>query len=70
MNCHAIQGEGGKKGPDLFGITQRHSEDWLKKMIGNPRTVNPASTMSELNPKLKNRNQIIQNIIAYLKTKK
>jgi cytochrome c2 len=36
--CHTI-GKGKLVGPDLKGVTQRRSEDWLKKWIKSPDTM-------------------------------
>ena len=37
-DCHSI-GEGDMKGPDLMGIEQIHTEDWLIKFIRSAKTV-------------------------------
>ncbi|MGH8223873.1 MAG: multicopper oxidase domain-containing protein [Woeseiaceae bacterium] len=35
--CHAISGGEGKKiGPDLLGVTQRRSEDWITRFLRSP----------------------------------
>ncbi|MGE5442994.1 MAG: c-type cytochrome [Ignavibacteriales bacterium] len=36
--CHTI-GKGKLTGPDLKGVTQRRSEEWLKKWIKSPDTM-------------------------------
>jgi cytochrome c2 len=69
MNCHTIGAEGGKKGPDLAGMTKRYFKSWLAKFIGDPRSVRQESTMAQFNLNLKNRDQIINSIIFYLETK-
>lgn len=38
VGCHTI-GKGKLTGPDLKGVTQRRSEDWLKKWIKSPDTM-------------------------------
>jgi cytochrome c2 len=38
VGCHTI-GKGKLVGPDLKGVTQRRSEDWLKKWIKSPDTM-------------------------------
>ena len=38
--CHAISGGEGKKlGPDLLGVTQRRSDDWLAKFLKSPESM-------------------------------
>ena len=38
--CHAISGGEGKKlGPDLLGVTQRRSEDWLARFLKSPESM-------------------------------
>jgi len=37
-DCHSI-GEGDMKGPDLLGVEQKHTEDWLIKFIQSSKTV-------------------------------
>jgi nitrite reductase (NO-forming) len=35
--CHAISGGEGKKlGPDLLGVTQRRTEDWIARFLKSP----------------------------------
>jgi mono/diheme cytochrome c family protein len=45
--CHSIGGVGAKSGPDLLGVTQRHSPGWLDEQLVNPEFVYPGSTMPE-----------------------
>jgi mono/diheme cytochrome c family protein len=45
--CHSIGGAGAKSGPDLLGVTQRHSAGWLDEQLVNPEYVYPGSTMPE-----------------------
>lgn len=45
ITCHAIGGVGSKVGPDLLGVTQRHSPDWLDEHFVSPTLVSPGSTM-------------------------
>ena len=38
--CHAIAGgAGAKMGPDLLGVTQRRSEDWIAKFLKSPESM-------------------------------
>lgn len=43
--CHAIGGAGAKVGPDLLGVTKRHSLGWLDEQLVNPQLVYPGSSM-------------------------
>jgi mono/diheme cytochrome c family protein len=45
--CHSVGGIGAKTGPDLLGVTQRHSIAWLDEQLVNPEYVYPGSTMPE-----------------------
>ncbi len=45
--CHAVGGVGGKTGPDLLGVTKRHSLEWLDEQLVNPQNVYPGSSMPE-----------------------
>ncbi len=45
--CHAVGGVGAKSGPDLLGVTTRHSPEWLDEQLVNPELVYPGSTMPE-----------------------
>ncbi len=47
INCHAIGGVGAKTGPDLAGVTTRHSMGWLDEQLVNPELVYPGSSMPE-----------------------
>lgn len=43
--CHAVGGVGAKVGPDLLGVTNRHSREWLDEQLVNPELVYPGSSM-------------------------
>ncbi|HWG19980.1 MAG TPA: c-type cytochrome [Terracidiphilus sp.] len=45
--CHSIGGIGAKSGPDLLGVSQRHSIAWLDEQLVNPEYVYPGSSMPE-----------------------
>lgn len=45
--CHSISGVGAKTGPDLAGVTKRHSLGWLDEQLVNPQLVYPGSSMPE-----------------------
>lgn len=43
--CHSVGGVGAKTGPDLAGVTKRHSIEWLDEQLVNPELVYPGSSM-------------------------
>lgn len=43
--CHNVGGAGTKAGPDLQGVTKRHSLQWLDEQLVNPEFVYPGSSM-------------------------
>lgn len=45
--CHSVGGVGAKSGPDLLGVTKRHSLEWLDEQLVNPQLVYPGSSMPE-----------------------
>jgi mono/diheme cytochrome c family protein len=45
--CHNVGGVGAKTGPDLLGVTKRHSAEWLDEQLVNPQLVYPGSSMPE-----------------------
>jgi mono/diheme cytochrome c family protein len=45
--CHSIGGVGAKTGPDLLGVTKRHSLEWLDEQLVNPQLVYPGTSMPE-----------------------
>jgi mono/diheme cytochrome c family protein len=47
IGCHSIGGVGSKTGPDLQGVTTRHSLEWLDEQLVNPQLVYPGSSMPE-----------------------
>lgn len=51
-NCHVIDGEGGSRGPDLSRIGETHDLDTLRRLIANPKSVNPEATMPSFGRRL------------------
>ena len=45
ITCHSVGGVGAKTGPDLLGVTARHSTEWLDEQLVNPELVYPGSSM-------------------------
>ncbi|HUY14137.1 MAG TPA: c-type cytochrome [Terriglobia bacterium] len=62
--CHSIGGVGAKVGPDLLGVTKRHSAEWLDEQLVNPQLVYPGSTMPEFDMEASAR----KALIAFLAT--
>jgi len=67
MNCHKVNGDGGKKAPDLIqaGLVANNTNERIKELITNIN-VAPVSGMV-LRDELSNRDQVADDIIAYLK---
>ena len=43
--CHNIGGVGSKAGPDLLGVSKRHSAQWIDEQLVDPQFVYPGSSM-------------------------
>ena len=43
--CHVVEGNGGAMGPALDGVGGRLSEDQIRRILINPKEVNPQSIM-------------------------
>jgi cytochrome c len=43
--CHAINGKGGKAGPDLSAVGAKRDANWLKAFLKDPKATNPKSKM-------------------------
>ena len=59
ISCHAVGGVGGKIGPDLMGVTKRHSLEWLDEQLVNPELVYPGSAMPEYDLATNDRKAIV-----------
>ncbi len=57
--CHGIGGVGAKTGPDLLGVTKRHSLEWLDEQLVNPDQVYPGSTMPEYDLEVNERKALV-----------
>jgi mono/diheme cytochrome c family protein len=62
--CHSVGGVGAKTGPDLLGVTMRHSTEWLDEQLVNPELVYPGSSMPEYDLETNAR----KALLAYLAT--
>ena len=69
LHCHKVNGVGGQIGPELnAGVRPAVSREkaWLRQWIGAPHEVRPNTRMPALNPRLPQREQTIDALIAYL----
>ena len=67
--CHAINGEGGRIGPDLnapVNPTEHRERAWVEAWIDDPTRVDPATRMPRLDPALPDRAAVIAEIVTYL----
>ncbi len=63
IECHRFQDEGGMRGPDLTGVGQRLSNEYIDRYLRNPRAVDPQARMPAF-PELSWKER--RAIIAYL----
>ena len=66
--CHKIGAKypGGKMGPDLEGVANRHPETWFAPYLTNPKSVNPKNVM----PPVKVSDADMKALVAFLMTLK
>jgi len=64
MGCHVVEGQGGKMGPALDGVSGRRSEAFVRRQLRDPKLNNPTSLM----PNLGLRGDEIEAIWTYLQT--
>jgi cytochrome c2 len=70
LGCHAMNGEGGHTGPELnfpVSVTEYYREDYLKRWIADPSSIRYQTSMPSPLKDVKERSQIIDDIVAYLK---
>jgi mono/diheme cytochrome c family protein len=68
--CHALNGEGGRIGPELNHAASpalTRDPDWLRGWIEDPSRVLPNARMPALNPALPDRARTVDEILAYLR---
>ena len=73
IKCHTINGDGGNVGPELnypVNVTEYWKEEWLARFIEDPRSIRGYSRMIPFYRDVKNRQEVISSIIAYLKVMK
>ena len=51
-NCHIIDGEGVKQGPDLTRAGEKRDAKWLREWISDPEAVDELADMPAFNDKL------------------
>ncbi|MCH7868771.1 MAG: cytochrome c [Myxococcales bacterium] len=67
--CHAINGEGGSVGPELNvprNPVEYREATWLRQWIDDPSSLIAGARMPALNKELVDRDQVIDDILAYL----
>lgn len=63
LRCHAVDGAGGKKGPDLSHISSSRDVDWLTRFMTNPQAVDPDNKM----PQVFLRPEELSAVVEYMK---
>jgi mono/diheme cytochrome c family protein len=66
--CHKIgaKSTGGKIGPDLDGVANRHPEAWFAPYLANPKSVSPKNLM----PPVKVSDADMKALVAFMMTLK
>lgn len=66
MGCHSVNGNGGRKGPDLThaGAEASHTPEWLAEFIKDPKSKDPGSRMPGFAGRLSDTE--VQTISAYV----
>jgi ubiquinol-cytochrome c reductase cytochrome b subunit len=67
-NCHTIDGEGGKEGPDLTRAGEKRDATWLQEWISDPEAVDPAAMMPGFGDRLTP--EELTSIVNYLAARK
>lgn len=69
-NCHTINGEGGKKGPELSkaGAEAEHTVAWFASFIKNPKSKDANSRMPGFEGRIDEKD--LQTVSKYLTTLK
>lgn len=73
IKCHSINGDGGNVGPELnypVSVTEYWKEEWLARFIADPQSIRANSKMIPFYRGVKNREEVVSSIIAYLKAMK
>jgi mono/diheme cytochrome c family protein len=67
--CHALNGEGGRIGPELNAAAsplEYRDPEWLRTWIEEPSRIRADARMPPLNPALPDRAETVDDILAYL----
>jgi cytochrome c2 len=66
--CHKVgpKSTGGKMGPDLDGVANRHPEAWFTPYLTNPKSISPKNVM----PVVKVPDADMKALVAWLMTLK
>ena len=71
IKCHTINGDGGREAPELnypMNVTEYWQEDVLVKFIADPQRVRYGSKMLAFYRDTDNQAELIESVIAYLKS--
>jgi len=68
IGCHAIDGDGGRDGPDLSRIGAKHDASFLVRLIADPESVNPDAEMPSFKSRLSQAE--LEAIAAYLASRR
>lgn len=49
ISCHSFKGVGGNTASDLTAVTERRSDDWIRRQIRDPSRNNPRTRMPAYN---------------------
>jgi mono/diheme cytochrome c family protein len=69
-NCHSINGQGGRRAPDLthVGADPKHTAEWIAAYVKNPKSQDPASRMPAFGARIND--QDLKALGAYLSSLK
>ena len=65
VKCHKLNGVGGKKGPELTDVFQKHDDYYIRTYVMDPRSIKPDGLM----PPAKITEQQLDMLVEYLKEK-
>ena len=65
VNCHTLDGKGGKMGPDLARVGETHPDPyWFRRYLSDPRSIIPTS----VKPPVKLSDTDMDDLVAYLQS--
>jgi cytochrome c oxidase subunit 2 len=65
VKCHRLNGIGGKKGPELTDVFQKHDEFYIRSYVIDPRSIKPDGLM----PPAEITEQQLDMVLNYIKEK-